>query len=73
MARRQKDPNQIVAEGLRRYLGDGRVEHTGGNIYVVAIDRADGHVVVVLQEGAFEYESRESWENGGEPINEIHF
>jgi len=47
---------------------NGEAYQSGGNIWLVLVDNADGTVTVHSDEGVMTYASREAFHNGEEPI-----
>lgn len=61
-----KSDARIVAE-----IFGGKVEHTGGDVYVVVRGRRDGSVVVFHEEAIHVYRSRRAWETGAHEARSI--
>ena len=53
------DQAQAVAEAL-----GGSAWNSGGGIYLVRIERADGHLVVISDEAVCEYSDEEAFGSG---------
>ena len=65
---------EFLAKAIAEELG-GKAHHTGGNLWVVEFDRADGSLVVLGDMGAFQYRHRTHWDESddGDEVARILF
>lgn len=61
--------NEKEAQAVADVLG-GYVWNSGGGIYLICIERADGHLVVVSDEVVCEYDSQDAIEEN-KPSNSV--
>jgi hypothetical protein len=57
------------ADAIARALG-GETWQSGGDMWLVLIDRADGRLVVISDEAVVEYENRDAFD-GAKPTTSI--